>query len=281
MRQYKNKVPIKVFLIILLVITLCLNLFIKYSHPPTNESFISYKIIERDEFDTYIINLKKNKDRLDAITSEYNASDLSDVPFIRFDAVNGKEIDVRPYVSERVYNGIKDIENNNGERYHHSQITRGAVGCYLSHIHIYEKIKASKKPFALVIEDDAMINKEIYTNGIRNIHHLIPADWDIILLGKIDRDVINHTTYFEMREFWGTHGYLINQSGVNKMLQYGNIPIDDQIDAVMGKLARADTLHIYAPTVQYIPANTSFGSEIQKPITPKEGINPDEDPHAI
>ena len=54
--------------------------------------------------------------------------------------MNGKEIDVKPYVTERVYNGILDIDKT-GQRHYHSQITRGAIGCYLSHLDIYNKFK--------------------------------------------------------------------------------------------------------------------------------------------
>jgi GR25 family glycosyltransferase involved in LPS biosynthesis len=262
--------------IVLLAMILTVSIYWYYAKRV--EKFESLQIIERKDFDCYIINLKKNIDRLEDITTIYNSSDLSPPQFIRIEAVNGREIDIRPYVSDRVYNGILEIDKT-GARLHHSQITRGAVGCYLSHLEIYKRFDASNKPYALIIEDDASFNKDIYNEGIRNIMQNIPSDWDIILLGKIDRDVVDHKTYLEMREFWGTHGYLINKSGVQKMLKYGNIPIDDQIDAVMGRLAREGFLKIYAPMIQYIPTNTKYAiSDVQIDLTEKPGIDPSVDP---
>jgi hypothetical protein len=61
------------------------------------------------------------------------------------------------------------------------------------------------------------------------------------------------------------------------MLSLGGIPIDDQIDAVMGKLERDGKLHIYAPTDIVIPADINLGSEVQMSITEKEGIDPNID----
>ena len=243
-----------------------------------SELFTNLKTpIERNDFDCYVINLKKNTERLGLINELYNNSDLSTKPFIRIEAVNGKEIDIKPFVTERVYNGIIDIDKN-GERYHHSQMTRGAVGCYLSHLEIYKQLSKSKKRYGLIIEDDACLNPDIYSSGIRNILDNIPNDWDIILLGKIDLDVENKGAYLEMKKFWGTHGYLINQSGVSKMLSLANIPINDQIDAEMGRLSREGKLHIYAPLNQYIASNTNFNSEIQMGITEKKDIDPNIDP---
>jgi GR25 family glycosyltransferase involved in LPS biosynthesis len=239
-------------------------------------------IIEQTDFDRYVINLPKNKERLEAITQIYNNSDLSVVPFIRFEAVNGKEIDVKPFVSERVNDGIVALDTT-GERLYHSQITRGMVGCYLSHLEIYKKIQQSSKPYALILEDDAFFDSDIYQKGIRNLLQTIPPDWDIIMLGRMTFDpsheVIDHESYLELRKFWGTYGYLINQTGANKMLTYANIPIDDQIDAVMGKLSRENILNIYAPLPEYIKMNRTYGSEVQQNVTNKDGVNPNIDPY--
>ena len=82
-----------------------------------------------------------------------------------------------------------------------------------------------------------------------------------------------------MNKFWGTHGYLINKSGVSKMLELANIPIDDQIDGVMSKLSQEGKLNIYAPLNIHISSNTDLGSEIQMMITRKENVDPNKDPY--
>ena len=271
-------------ILFILVITLIFIGILNFTYT-NQEKFVTLQtIIEQEDFDRYVINLAKNKERLETITNIYNKSDLAIIPFIRFEAVNGKEIDVRPYVTDRVYNGIVDLDNTN-QRLYNTQITRGMVGCYLSHLEIYQQIQNNDKPYTLILEDDAIFNSDIYQSGIRNLLQNIPPDWDIIMLGRMTFDpsheVVNHETYLELLKFWGTYGYLINKSGVNKMLMYGNIPIDDQIDAVMSKLARENILNIYAPIPEYIVMNGTYVSEVQQVITNKDGVNPDEDRKSV
>jgi GR25 family glycosyltransferase involved in LPS biosynthesis len=263
------------FKIILFIVFLYLMVYF-YQHKEkfTNKN----KVIERDDFDCYVINMKKNKDRLDYIQNIYNLSDLNTVKLIRIEAVNGKDINIEPYVTQHVYKGIQGIERTN-QRHHHSQITRGAIGCYLSHLKLYDLIQKSEKPYALVLEDDAKFNPDIYKSGIQNILNDMPEDWDIILLGRMQHDVINKEKYLIVQRFWGTWGYLISQKGIKNMLKYGNIPIDDQIDAVMGKLSREGKLKIYAPFHEFITMNNSFQSEIQMHITEKKDIDPNTDPY--
>ena len=163
MRKIKTKTRyIAIILFIILITPLFIRFFNNRRYINKNkETFATLQtIIEQQDFDRYVINLPKNKERLEAITQIYNNSDLAEIPFIRFEAVNGKEIDIRPYVSDRVYEGIMDIDKTK-ERYHHSQITRGAVGCYLSHLGIYEKIKQSSKPYALVLEYNNVRSNDI------------------------------------------------------------------------------------------------------------------------
>ena len=266
------------YIFIIIMVTL-ISYSIYKSYKLRYESFeTNNTIIKREDFDCYIINLKKNTERMGYINELYNKSDLSSEPYIRIEAVNGKEIDVKPYVTERVYNGILDIDKT-GERKYHSQITRGAIGCYLSHLDIYNQFKTSKKPYALIIEDDAWLNENIYESGIKNILNNIPNNWDIILLGRIELEAVNKQHYLVMNKFWGTHGYLINKSGVSKMLELANIPIDDQIDGVMSKLSQEGKLNIYAPLNIHISSNTDLGSEIQMMITHKKNVDPNKDPY--
>ena len=281
--NFKYPKYIRLLLIILIISSVVYNLykFVDFKQIKLQfESFtteISDIVIERKDFDCYVINLKKNTERLFYITDKYNTSDLATEPFIRIEAVNGKEIDIQPYVTDRVYKGIQNI-NKTGARTYHSQISAGAIGCYLSHIDIYLKILNSDKPYALILEDDAQwLTPDIYNSGIRDILKIIPNDWDIILLGRLDLNTINKESYLEMHEFWGTHGYLINKQGAIKMLSLASVPIDDQIDAVMGKLKRAGKLHIYAPVEVLIHTNAELGSEIQIPITLIEGVDPNTD----
>ena len=87
---------VRYILIILIILLFSYSIFNLYkSYKLQYESFDTIdKIIKREDFDCYIINLKKNTERLGVINELYNKSDLSSIPYIRVEAINGKEIDV-------------------------------------------------------------------------------------------------------------------------------------------------------------------------------------------
>jgi len=222
--------------------------------------------ISRRDFDCYVINLKSNKDRLNHISSIYNVSDLASDPFVLVEAVDGKVTDVKNFVTQRVWDGIQQTDKT-GKRTSHDHLTRGMIGCYLSHLKVLEMIQDSSKPYGLVLEDDAVFSSDIYSSSIKSVLTNMPEDWDVILLGRWPLDEKNEINYVKVNRFWGTHGYLINKKGASKIIENGGIPIDDQIDGVMGKLAREDVLKIYAPYTSSIQVNTSLYSQVQMNVS--------------
>lgn len=222
--------------------------------------------ISRDDFDSYVINLKMNKDRRDYISSEYNKSDLVSKPFVLVEAVDGRAEDIINLVTQRVREGLQKIEDT-GKRLSHDHLTRGMVGCYLSHLKVLEMIKSSSKPYGLVLEDDASFPEDVYTKHIKNALLTMPEDWDVILLGRWPLEETNENKYVKVNRFWGTHGYLVNRQGAEKIIKHGGVPIDDQIDGTMGKLARQGILKIYAPYINVISVNTDLQSQIQMNVS--------------
>lgn len=222
--------------------------------------------ISRDDFDSYVINLKTNKDRRDYISSEYNKSDLVSKPFVLVEAVDGRTGDIKEFVTQRVREGLQKIEET-GKRVSHDHLTRGMVGCYLSHLKVLEMIKSSSKPYGLVLEDDASFPEDVYTKHIKNALLTMPEDWDVILLGRWPLEEMNEKTYVKVNKFWGTHGYLVNRQGAEKIIKHGGAPIDDQIDGAMGALARQGVLKIYAPYRNVIRVNTGLQSQVQMNVS--------------
>ena len=222
--------------------------------------------LSRSDYECYVINLERNAERLGHISKEYKETDLSSEPFTRVEAVDGESIDVRPHVTDRVLKGIQLLDSS-GKRTNHGQLTRGMIGCYLSHLKVYEVFQKSSRPYALVLEDDATLPKDIHERVIQTVQDDIPDDWDIILLGRWAREESREKTHVKVHRFWGTQGYLINKKGLSKMQTYGNTPIDDQIDGVMGRLSRENVLNVYAPIENFIKVNTAMPSDVQMNVT--------------
>lgn len=243
-------------MILLLCVCILLLVLIFWMRLPEKASVI----IERDDFECYVINLDKNKERLQSVQDSYDASDLKMKPMMRFRAVDGKEIDVQPFVTDAMYQGVLDLDKK-GKRTDCMQLSRGAIGCYLSHVGIYEAVLRSDKEYALILEDDAVIDPHVYSENIRHILTTYPSDWDVILLGGqgLEEDRKDVT----VRKFWGTWGYFIRRSGIEKFFQNTSYPITNAIDSVLETLGLDKKIHIYAPLTRPITLDAEMGTDIQ------------------
>lgn len=92
-------------------------------------------------FTTFLINLDKDKDRLEFMSSQLNKINI---PFERVAAVYGKTYSV----DDREYNREKALAATG------HALLPGEIGCALSHVSIYKMIVEKKLPYALVLEDD-------------------------------------------------------------------------------------------------------------------------------
>lgn len=230
----------------------------------TQHSFFS-----ADEFDSYLINLDRRKERLENFTAQYEISDLGPrKPFKRVDAVDGSTLELMGIVTPEIEDGIKRIERT-GLRTSHPQMTRGMIGCYKSHYKVWDEIYQSGKPYGLVFEDDAEMDQDIYEKAAARLD--FPDDWDVILLGHVslmDYEKGPNPGLLRVKDFWGLHGYLISRRGVAKMMLYKDMPISLQIDIFMSKLAQEDKLTVYALDPPLVRQG-NFGTDLQMRITPK------------
>ena len=106
----------------------------------------------------YVINLHKRAERANDFLQFFYRSDLPDLG-LQLDVVpgvDGTKIDVRSLVTSRAWAQILDTEHA-GRRLQHSHLTRGAVGCYMSHLAALERFLATDKQYALIFEDDAAL----------------------------------------------------------------------------------------------------------------------------
>jgi GR25 family glycosyltransferase involved in LPS biosynthesis len=243
---------------VILVFVLAITLLVFLVHLPS-------RIIQKQNFKCYVISLPKNSDRLENFRINYSHSELADVPLVVINGVNGKALGpvIKKYVTPEVAQGMDHVERT-GARPSEAFLTRGAIGCYLSHFKTWETILDSTDNFGAVFEDDAVIDPRVYSKGFGEISKV---NWDIILLGNIftyGQDV-EGTELKKVTYFWGLQGYLISREGCKKLMKYRNEKISKQIDAYVSSLAQDSKLEIWAvPTSLVNQAN--FGTDIQVPI---------------
>jgi GR25 family glycosyltransferase involved in LPS biosynthesis len=250
---------------IIIVILLIISIFYFNYSSRGKEGFEN--IIDRDDFDCYLINLEKNPERLRSFSKYYDESDLSTTPFLRIDAINGKMINNDPEAYKEYISPNSIISPNSDTEF---PFTAGMVGCFLSHLSAYKKITEGDKPYGLIFEDDAKMDPEIYDKYIKSALKDIPGDWDIILFGydisnpqyhkfeKIDK-------HYKMQEFWGLHGYMLNKKSAKKLFEIMQPPFIHQLDAQLCILVREDKIKIYGIENPVVFQDGSWQTDVQPP----------------
>ena len=125
----------------------------------------------------YVINLNKDIEKMIEILSIFVKLHITNYEI--FDAING--------------NKLEDFEINSNwyDPWSHLHLTKGEVGCALSHYDIWRNISGSNYiDKALIFEDDAMIFNDIDPVKVWNesIYKNYPEDCDLLLLGKSMHD---------------------------------------------------------------------------------------------
>jgi len=190
----------------------------------------------------YVISLPKRLDRRERVSRILNGVDFDFV-----DGIDGyQEIDIQEL--------LKNKELSSEFKDPVGLITKGIVGCALSHRKAWKKFIDSKEDTAVFFEDDLMMTKDIfrqppgqkvtkdseytqyYTDLLNEIDML--KDWDVIFMGKkmlsYPGDMI--TKHIIRPSFgqagWGAHSYILNKNSAKKLLkQY--TPIEYAVDVFL------------------------------------------------
>lgn len=122
----------------------------------------------------YLINLDENPERLAECHAELTKHGLT---YERVPGVLGKELS-----TQEIAKYYDEVMN---EKLHYRTLSKGEVGCYLSHRECWKKIANSKAPYGIVLEDDINI-----TGDVERAMELVQQanfDWDLIKLAPYSR----------------------------------------------------------------------------------------------
>jgi GR25 family glycosyltransferase involved in LPS biosynthesis len=232
------------------------------------------EIFPTDEFDVYLINLDRNPERLNHFASQWKNSDMKTKEINRVPAVDGNNITISTYVSQRAFSEMNVITNA-GYRTKHYQLTKGAVGCYLSHLKTYKFIAEGDKSYALILEDDIIIPKNFHKQ-IKGIVKNIPNKWDILLLSCHCITCKRKEMYSTVNKFFWLHCYIITKECAERLVkELGEKPIEQQIDAELGDMTVENNWpNIYCVTNSIASQSHGFKTDIQMPIRYNPSVNP-------
>ncbi len=228
---------------------------------------IRYKFLRRkpkydlNKIPKYMINLERRKDRLQKTSDLLINHGYDNV--IRFPAVDGGKFtdsQLRKLVHQ---DSLQPIFQN--KRSEHNQLSRGAVGCYISHINLWDEI-IKNNDVAIIFEDDT--NPGDSKSNLEKILSNSPNDWDIILFGGsyTSNPKFQCKYFYKVNKFLCLHAYMINKRAIQKIKKH-LYPIRSQIDWTISDLISNNILNVYViKNNKWYQNPDIYSTDIQTPI---------------
>lgn len=126
-------------------------------------------------FKIFVINLAHSSARWHHVSQQLDRLQL---PYERIEAVYGKAL------SESQIDAV--FSNQLADKYFHYRLTRGEIGCYLSHIKAWQRIVEDGLDFGIVLEDD--INIDALFAHVPYRIAAFKSAWDVIKLAAPFKD---------------------------------------------------------------------------------------------
>ena len=249
----------------IIIITLLTSFIIYLLYPYLKKQNLE-PFEQNEEMRAFIINMDKNPERYKATLYNYNQTDLTAVKVERFSAVDGKKVDINEWLTEEAIEELKEVEKNS-YRTKHYQLTRGGIGCFLSHYSLAKQLLSDNSvKYYLILEDDLRFDYDTYSQIVKSIENA-PENWHYLAYGYVRSKGVPESNYFnKLIGYWGTQGYVINKEGARILVnEVEKNKIDGQIDAYISRLSQQNKMNIYG---YYTPIIVSDGltTDIQVPI---------------
>ncbi|MWN05660.1 glycosyltransferase family 25 protein [Gilliamella sp. Pas-s95] len=189
----------------------------------------------------FIINLEKESKKREHIKKECEKLKLD---FEIYNAIDGNTLS-----DSFIQNTVYDYPNN--------LLTKGEIGCALSHLNIYKKIIQNNLPYALILEDDAVLDRKLpdFLNSFKAKNtkkgiFLLTADFHYLVNKKFNLDSFE---VFEVIRAVRANGYIITHDTAKKLIKF-LFPI--RYEADMFRIMKLCTgIKIYATLPSLITTN--------------------------
>uniref|UniRef100_A0A8C9SE16 procollagen galactosyltransferase n=1 Tax=Scleropages formosus TaxID=113540 RepID=A0A8C9SE16_SCLFO len=215
-------------------------------HPPLEpSSFISLppKHPDKmgfDEVSIFMINLQRRPHRRQSMLSSLYEQEIS---CKMVNAIDGRALNA----SQIQAMGIRMLPGYS-DPYHGRPLTKGELGCFLSHCGVWKEIVQRQLKTSLVVEDDVRF-EVFFKRRLRNLMSEVESqglDWDLIYIGRkrmqVDRpekSVPNIRSLVEADYSYWTLGYMMSLQGASKLLKADPLskmlPVDEFLPVMYNK----------------------------------------------
>lgn len=124
-------------------------------------------------------------------------------------------------------------------RHPHSKLTKGVIGCTLSHLYIYSKMVTENIPYAMILEDDITITasakpvieavEQSITENNREIYLLNTPE---ALTPMFKNNLTNDVTFYRMARASQSPAYILTREAAKALLSF-NYPVKYEVDRWM------------------------------------------------
>ncbi|GAA6101183.1 procollagen galactosyltransferase 2 isoform X1 [Tachysurus ichikawai] len=221
---------------------------IDFALEPTRYLHKASRNKERMAFDEiYIINLLRRTDRRSRML---RTLDVLGIEVTLTDAVDGKALNS----SQLQVLGIEMLPSYR-DPYSDRTLTKGEIGCFLSHYNIWKQVVERKQQQVLVLEDDIRfeLNFKKRLNTIMKDVQRMQLQWDLIYVGRKRLQVKNPERWVEgiknlvypHYSYW-TLGYALSLQGAKKLLEAKPLgkmlPVDEFLPVMFNKHPKEEYL---------------------------------------
>jgi len=191
----------------------------------------------------YLISLDRTPDRREPLLRQLDDLAIAYEVFYAVDGRKGFRIeDVEKYAGRRKQNKLgvnfmDAMQDDISSSTLSSALTlheRLRFGCYLSHVHIWEKLVLSQTTHMVILEDDVSIAPN-FDGRLKLSLAQLPESWDIFYLNSCFTKLggVLRPGIVQIRGALCTHGYVISQGGARKLLGKTAVRSEKAIDHML------------------------------------------------
>ncbi|XP_030061213.1 procollagen galactosyltransferase 2 isoform X1 [Microcaecilia unicolor] len=220
---------------------------------PSHYVHVAPKQPDKMRFDEiFMINLKRRKDRRDRMLQSLYEMEIA-VTIV--DAVDGKALNSSQLkaLNIEMLPGYKDP-------YSGRVLTRGEIGCFLSHHRVWKEVVDRGLEKSLLIEDDARFEPQFKRRLMKLMDDIeeIQLDWDLIYIGRKrmqverpEKAVPSVMNLVESDYSYWTLGYAISLQGAHKLIAANAfskmLPVDEFLPVMYNKHPEASYMEHFEP----------------------------------
>jgi GR25 family glycosyltransferase involved in LPS biosynthesis len=244
----------KYFLLLFLILLVVISSFFKKEEEE--------RYTGTNSIDYYVITLGGNKDRMDNIQEQKQKINC-EIEIV--DAVNGNELNLNYYTDAGV------LKPKCSSCFSKKNIKR-EVGCYMSHLKVYDKIKYKNKPdgYSVIFEDDFRVkdDKNFIETVNKSIDDLKNTDFDYLFLGMLNGDggknVISNVYELpkDREHMYCAHAYIIKNKNIYKIIENLKL-LEHIIDVAIFNKGKSDDLIVYKLTPEIVSQNNFITTSIR------------------